>query len=237
MIELRKVRRIFGNGRAVAALDGLDLTIPGRTMLAVMGPSGSGKSTLLHLLGGLDRPTEGQVLLDGVDLGSLDEEARTRLRRDRIGIIFQFFNLLPSLSALENVELPLLLAAVPRQESASRAREAIAMVGLSARVDHLPDALSGGERQRVAIARAVVTRPALLLADEPTGNLDSATGEEILDLLRGIHRRSGATVVIVTHDDRIASRCDRIVRLRDGRLDGPTADLPVTRRDTADAPR
>jgi putative ABC transport system ATP-binding protein len=219
MIEIQGVRRLYGNGRTLAALDGIDLTIPDGTMLAVMGPSGSGKSTLLNLLGGLDRPTEGRILLDGADLAALDEEARTRVRRDRIGIIFQFFNLLPSLTALENVELPLHLASVPRREANSRARESLTMVGLSERVDHLPDALSGGEMQRVAIARAVVTRPSLLLADEPTGNLDSATGEEILNVIREVHAKLGSTVVLVTHDIRIAEHCGRVIHLRDGRID------------------
>jgi len=219
MIEMKDVSRVYAAGRLVSALDGLDLTIPTGEMLAVMGPSGSGKSTLLNLLGGLDRPTRGRILLDGVDLATLDEESRTLLRRDRIGIIFQFFNLLPSLSAIENVELPLLLASIPRREAAGRAAGALAMVGLSSRAEHLPDAMSGGERQRVAIARAVVTGPALLLADEPTGNLDSATGAEILEVIRDVHSRTGATVVIVTHDERIAERCDRVIRLRDGRLD------------------
>jgi len=218
VIELRGVRRLYDAGKVVAALDGIDLRIPAGTMTAVMGPSGSGKSTLLNLLGGLDRPTEGRILIEGVDLASLDEESRTRLRRDRIGIIFQFFNLLPSLTAIENVELPLLLASVPRRHASERARRSLALVGLEDRADHLPEALSGGERQRVAIARAIVTEPALLLADEPTGNLDTATGEEILDVIRDVHRRLGTTVVLVTHDMRIAAHCDQVIRLRDGRI-------------------
>ena len=231
MIEVRNARRIYGSGRSVAAIDGLSLTIPTGTMLAVMGPSGSGKSTLLNLLGGLDRPTEGQILFDGVDLASLDEEARTRIRRDKIGIVFQFFNLLPSLTAAENVELPLLLASVPRREAAERARESLALVGLAGRIDHLPDALSGGEKQRVAIARAIVTRPALLLADEPTGNLDSATGEEILGVVRDVHRTMKTTIVLVTHDERIAAHADRVIHLRDGKLADalPRAGAPAPR--------
>ncbi|MBI3448938.1 MAG: ABC transporter ATP-binding protein [Acidobacteria bacterium] len=226
MLELRKATRVYGAARSVTALDSVDLTIPTGAMLAVMGPSGSGKSTLLNLLGGLDRPTSGQVLLDGVDLAALDEEARTRVRRDRIGIVFQFFNLLPSLSAAENVALPLLLAGSTRAQAEARGRDALALVGLALRDDHLPDALSGGEKQRVAIARAVVTRPSLLLADEPTGNLDSATGEEILTVIRKIHREMGTTVVVVTHDDRIAAHCDGVIRLRDGRVE--TAPVTAT---------
>jgi len=230
MIELRRATRVYGAARAVTALDGVDLTIPAGAMLAVMGPSGSGKSTLLNLLAGLDRPTSGQVLLDGVDLAALDEEARTRVRRDRIGIVFQFFNLLPSLSAAENVGLPLLLAGVPRARAESRARETLARVGLALRDDHLPDALSGGEKQRVAIARAVVTAPSLLLADEPTGNLDSATGEEILAVIRKIHVETGTTVVVVTHDDRIAAHCDGVIRLRDGRVEAAPVVAAASRR-------
>src|SRR5882724_558286 len=230
MIELRRATRVYGAARAVTALDGVDLTIPAGAMLAVMGPSGSGKSTLLNLLAGLDRPTSGQVLLDGVDLAALDEEARTRVRRDRIGIVFQFFNLLPSLSAAENVGLPLLLAGVPRARAESRARETLARVGLAHRDDHLPDALSGGEKQRVAIARAVVTRPSLLLADEPTGNLDSATGEEILSVIRKIHVETGTTVIVVTHDDRIAGHCDGVIRLRDGRVEAAPVVAAASRR-------
>jgi len=219
VIELQAVRRHFTNGRIVAALDGVSLTIPDRSMLAVMGPSGSGKSTLLNLMAGLDRPTSGRILIDGTDLAALDEEGRTRLRRDRIGIIFQFFNLLPSLTARENVELPLLLGSASSAEARRRAGESLDEVGLTGRASHLPDALSGGERQRVAIARAIVTRPALLLADEPTGNLDSATGLEILGLLRGLPGRLGTTIVIVTHDRGIAEACERVIRLRDGRVE------------------
>lgn len=203
----------------VVALAGVSFAIDPGTVVAVVGPSGSGKSTLLNLAGGLDRPDGGRVRIDGQDLGALDDDALTRFRRDRIGFVFQFFNLVPSLSALENAMLPALLAGDRPAEVEARALTALEQVGLARRRAHRPDALSGGEMQRVAIARALVRDPPLLLADEPTGNLDSSTGAQILELLLGAaadHR----TVVLVTHDPAVAARADRVLTIRDGRLAG-----------------
>jgi putative ABC transport system ATP-binding protein len=184
------------------------------------GPSGSGKSTLLNLIGGLDRPTSGEIRIDGQAVASLADDDLTRLRRDKIGFIFQFFNLLPSLSCLENVALPLHLKGLPRREIDRRARELLELVQLGQRIDHLPDELSGGERQRVAIARALAFHPPILLADEPTGNLDTRTGAEILKLIHDLHDRLDATVLIVTHDMTVAESCPRTVTLRDARIAG-----------------
>ena len=188
-------------------------------MVSLIGPSGSGKSTLLNLIGGLDRATRGELLLDGAALSTLDDDGLTRVRRDKIGIIFQFFNLMPSLSCLENVALPLHLRGWPKKKIEERARELLDLVRLGERVDHLPDELSGGERQRVAIARALSVYPPVLLADEPTGNLDSATTVEILALIRDLHARLGATVLIVTHDRAVADSCERTIALRDGQIE------------------
>lgn len=187
-------------------------------MASIVGPSGSGKSTLLNLIGGLDRPSEGEVELDGETLARLSDDDLTRVRRDKIGFIFQFFNLLPTLSCLENVALPLHLRGWPRKKAQERARELLGLVRLSARMDHLPDELSGGERQRVAIARALSIYPPILLADEPTGNLDSSTGSEILKLIHDLHDRLGATVLIVTHDQTVAESCPRTIHIRDGKV-------------------
>src|SRR2546427_691252 len=187
-------------------------------MLSIMGPSGSGKSTLLNLIGGLDRPTEGEIEIDGEALSALTDDQLTRVRRDKIGFIFQFFNLLPTLSCLENVSLPLHLRGWPRQKVDARARELLDLVQLGHRLQHLPDELSGGERQRVAIARALSIYPPIRLADEPTGNLDTQTGGEILALVRDLHARLGSTVVIVTHDMTVAESCARTIALRDGRV-------------------
>ena len=184
------------------------------------GPSGSGKSTLLNLVGALDRPTSGEVLVDGALLAGLGDDDLTAVRRDKIGFIFQFFNLLPSLSCLENVALPLHLRGWPRRKAVDRARELLQMVQLGSRLDHLPEELSGGERQRTAIARALSVYPPIILADEPTGNLDTATGAEILALIRDIHARLGATVLIVTHDQTVAASCPRTITIRDGRVVG-----------------
>jgi putative ABC transport system ATP-binding protein len=216
----------------VNALAAVDLAVEVGEFLAVMGPSGSGKSTLLHLLGGLDQPSSGEVILDGQRLSELSDRQVTLLRRRRIGFVFQFFNLLPTLSAEENLGLPLLIDGQSlrghqaRTASASRAQrridELLALVGLSERRGHKPDQLSGGEQQRVAIARALVTEPAIVLADEPTGNLDSRAGEEVLRLLRSACDEQGQTIVMVTHDPRAASHADRIVFLKDGRVAGET---------------
>jgi len=218
MIDLEAVTKQFAGTRDVIALDAVSLTIPTGEMVSIIGPSGSGKSTLLNLVGGLDRPTAGQVSIDGERLSGLDDDALTRVRRDKIGFIFQFFNLLPTLSCVENVGLPLHLRGWPRKKVDARARELLGLVKLEHRLTHLPEELSGGERQRVAIARALSVYPPVLLADEPTGNLDTRTGDEILTLIRDVHDRLGCTVVIVTHDMNVAQSCQRTVALRDGRI-------------------
>jgi putative ABC transport system ATP-binding protein len=202
------------------ALDRIDLFIDRGEMVSIVGPSGSGKSTLLNLIGCLDRPTNGEILLDNKNVSHLSDDDLTRLRRERIGFIFQFFNLLPSLSCLENVALPLHLKGLRRKDTEARARELLGLVQLGQRVDHLPDELSGGERQRVAIARALAFSPPMLLADEPTGNLDTHTGADILALIRDLHERMRATVLIVTHDTGVAESCPRTVTLRDSRVVG-----------------
>jgi putative ABC transport system ATP-binding protein len=218
MIQLEGVTRRFEGKAGVTALDNTSLTIPRGQIVSIVGPSGSGKSTLLNLIGALDRPTSGDVRVDGESLARLSDDGRTRVRRDKIGFIFQFFNLLPTLTCLENVGLPLHLRGWSRKEVAARARELLELVHLSDRLDHLPDQLSGGQRQRVAIARALSIYPPILLADEPTGNLDTRTGQEILALIRDLHSRFGATVVIVTHDPAVAASCERTVTLRDGQI-------------------
>jgi putative ABC transport system ATP-binding protein len=218
MITLRHVSKQFAGKRDVTALDDLSLSIPRGELVSIVGPSGSGKSTLLNLVGGLDRATRGDVIIDGEPLGTLKDDDLTRVRRDKIGFIFQFFNLLPTLSCLENVGLPLHLRGWPRKKVDERARELLALVQLNHRLTHLPDELSGGERQRVAIARALSIYPPILLADEPTGNLDTHTGRDILALIRDLHARLGSTVVIVTHDVTVAESCERTVALRDGKI-------------------
>ena len=218
VIELDRVAKHFPGKRHVTALDNVTLAIPRGELVSVIGPSGSGKSTLLNLIGGLDRPTAGEVRVDGEALAGLTDDALTRVRRDKIGFIFQFFNLLPTLSCLENVGLPLHLRGWPRVKVRDRAAELLDLVQLSQRATHLPEELSGGERQRTAIARALSIYPPILLADEPTGNLDTQTGREILALIRDLHARLGSTVVIVTHDMNVAESCDRTITLRDGRI-------------------
>jgi putative ABC transport system ATP-binding protein len=218
MIALDRVTRQFAGKRDVIALADVTFSIPRGEMVSIIGPSGSGKSTLLNLIGGLDRPTSGDVFVDGAALAGLTDDELTRVRRDKIGFIFQFFNLLPTLTCLENVGLPLHLRGWPRRKVDERARELLDLVQLAHRLHHLPDELSGGERQRVAIARALSIYPPILLADEPTGNLDTHTGEEILSLIRDLHARLGSTVVIVTHDMTVATSCERTIALRDGRL-------------------
>ncbi|HTS66030.1 MAG TPA: ABC transporter ATP-binding protein [Candidatus Acidoferrales bacterium] len=220
MISLSGVSKFYNGKRRVVALDSVDLEIARGEMVSIVGPSGSGKSTLLNLIGGLDRPSAGDIRIDGQPVASLSDDDLTRLRRDKIGFIFQFFNLLPSLTCLENVALPLHLKGLPRRDIEKRARELLELVQLGARVDHLPDELSGGERQRVAIARALAFHPPVLLADEPTGNLDTHTGAEILSLVRDLHERLGATILIVTHDLTVAESCGRTVTLRDARIAG-----------------
>jgi putative ABC transport system ATP-binding protein len=218
MIDLDRVSKQFEGKRRVTALDAVSLTIPAGQMVSIIGPSGSGKSTLLNLIGGLDRPSSGQVRIDGAPLSGMSDDELTQVRRDKIGFIFQFFNLLPTLSCLENVGLPLHLRGWTRRKVDARARELLDLVQLGHRLQHLPDELSGGERQRVAIARALSIYPPILLADEPTGNLDTQTGGEILALVRDLHARLGSTVVIVTHDMTVAESCARTIALRDGRV-------------------
>ncbi|MGH9592818.1 MAG: ABC transporter ATP-binding protein [Bryobacteraceae bacterium] len=218
MILLRGVSKRFDGKRQVTALDGIDLSIAKGEMASIVGPSGSGKSTLLNLIGGLDRPSRGEIELDGQSLATFSDDELTRVRRDKIGFIFQFFNLLPTLSGLENVSLPLHLRGWPRKKIEELARELLELVQLTPRLEHLPDELSGGERQRVAIARALSVYPPILLADEPTGNLDTATGEEILRLIHDLHDRLGATVLVVTHDKSVAESCPRTIHIRDGRI-------------------
>jgi putative ABC transport system ATP-binding protein len=217
-IELDRVTKQFAGKRNVTALDAVSLAIPRGEMVSIIGPSGSGKSTLLNLIGGLDRASAGTVRVDGEDLSGLADDRLTKVRRDKIGFIFQFFNLLPTLSCLENVGLPLHLRGWARKRVDERARELLDLVQLSARMQHLPDELSGGERQRVAIARALSIYPPILLADEPTGNLDTHTGAEILTLIRDLHARLKSTVVIVTHDMNVARSCERTIALRDGAI-------------------
>ncbi len=218
IIELKDVRRTYGQGAScVQALKGISAGIEAGSLTAIVGPSGSGKSTLLNLLGALDQPTSGQVIVAGADLGTLDDNARTRLRRDKIGFVFQFFNLMPTLTAKENVMLPAKLAGRPSKELEARAEELLTRVGLGDRMHHRPDQLSGGEMQRVAISRGLIMDPPVLLADEPTGNLDSKTGREVMRLLRGaVDKRR--TVILVTHDPRIARVADRVLTIRDGEL-------------------
>jgi putative ABC transport system ATP-binding protein len=218
MISLQGVSKQFEGKRNVVALDNVDVHVGKGELVSVIGPSGSGKSTLLNIIGGLDRPTSGDVRIDGTSLNDLPDDELTRVRRDKIGFIFQFFNLLPTLTALENVALPLHLRGWPRAKARDRARELLETVLLGHRVDHLPEELSGGERQRVAIARALSVYPPIILGDEPTGNLDTRTGAEILTLLRDLHERLGTTIVLVTHDLGVADSCPRSIRMRDGKV-------------------
>jgi putative ABC transport system ATP-binding protein len=218
MIQLTNVSKSYRAGSAVLALSNVSLQIGPAERVAVSGPSGSGKSTLLNLICGLDEPTSGSVKIDGVDLSGLADDPRTRLRREKIGMIFQTFNLLPTLTAVENVALPLRLQGLAKKEAEQRAVSMLGRVGLKDRTDHRPDELSGGERQRVAIARAIIFRPPLLLGDEPTGNLDSATGGEILRLLDELQQEFKSTLLMVTHNTQAASYCNRIVTLHDGRI-------------------
>ncbi|MSO57112.1 MAG: ABC transporter ATP-binding protein [Acidobacteria bacterium] len=220
MIVLEHVSKHFEGRRRVTALEDINLDIPKGELVSIVGPSGSGKSTLLNLIGGLDRPTAGTITLDGQRLDGLTDDGLTTVRRDKLGFIFQFFNLLPSLSCLENVALPLHLRGWPRKKIEERARELLDLVKLTARLGHLPDELSGGERQRVAIARALSIYPPILLADEPTGNLDTQTGKDILGLISDLHVRLGSTILIVTHDMSVAETCQRTVTIRDGKIVG-----------------
>jgi putative ABC transport system ATP-binding protein len=218
IVETSKLRKWYPmDGSGVDALRDVTLAVEKGELVAVVGPSGSGKSTLLHLLGAMDTPTGGEVRLNGQDLAKLNDAARTRIRRHQIGFVFQTFNLLPTLSARENVEIAMRLAGVPARERRARAVDLLERVGLGSRAGHLPRQLSGGERQRVAIARALANRPALILADEPTGNLDSATGGSIIMLMHQLNH-DGQTIVLVTHNVEIADRAGRVLHMKDGQI-------------------
>jgi putative ABC transport system ATP-binding protein len=216
-LQAHNLRKAYGRGEnGVDAVRGVSVELTAGECVAVVGPSGCGKSTLLHLCGGMDRPTAGTVVVDGVPLSSLDDDGLTQLRRERIGFVFQFFNLLPTLTLGENIALPLLLAGVSAGEGAQRARACADRVGLAHRLHHYPAQVSGGELQRSAVARAVVHQPALLIADEPTGNLDTDNGRRVLDILRTLNDEIGVAVLLATHDQLIAASADRILWMRDG---------------------
>jgi putative ABC transport system ATP-binding protein len=220
MIRSIDVHKVYRQGKSeIVALAGVSLDVHEKEFVVIMGPSGSGKSTLLHLMGGLDHPTRGEIEIDGQIISRMPDREVTLLRRSKIGFIFQFFNLLPTLTGLENVMLPLILDGHPTKPARNRAEALLEAVSLASRRDHLPEELSGGEIQRLAVARALAFQPPILLADEPTGNLDSKTGEEILQLLRRINRENGCTLVMVTHNRDAAGYGDRIITLRDGKVE------------------
>ncbi len=223
MIDLENIQRIFPVGdQAVHALRDINLHIEAGEYVSIMGPSGSGKSTLLNLLGLLDRPSAGRYLLDGRDVTTLSDRQQAHLRRERIGFVFQFFHLVPRLTAAQNIELPMMLAGLPVDERQQRVRQALAGMGLGDRAGHRPDQLSGGQRQRVAIARATVMQPGLLLADEPTGNLDRASGKDVVEILESLQRR-GITLIVVTHDPELGERARRRLHMIDGAIVDDTA--------------
>ncbi|NDG84353.1 MAG: ABC transporter ATP-binding protein [Proteobacteria bacterium] len=220
LLTVKSLEKSYTRGEeAVHALRGVNLDIHEGQFVSIMGPSGSGKSTLLHLMGGLDRPTRGEVILKGESIAGMSDSELSLFRRKKLGFIFQFFNLLPTLSALENVCLPRLLGSESIKKIEPRARELLTLMGLENRMDHKPDQLSGGEMQRVAIARALISDPALILADEPTGNLDTKTGEAILGLLKEMSKTTGKTIVMVTHDPKAASYGNRLIHMKDGALE------------------
>jgi putative ABC transport system ATP-binding protein len=219
IISTQNLSKIFGSGATtVTALDHVNLSVNPGEFVAIMGPSGCGKSTLLHLIGGLDRPSDGHVVIEGTSIAEMNDDRLTELRRRKIGFVFQFFNLIPVLNAVENAALPLTLDGVKPAEAQKKAAEWLARFGLADRMSSRPDQLSGGQQQRVAIARALAAEPSLILADEPTGNLDTRSGDEIAGLLRDVAKKYGRTVVMVTHDPRIAAYADRIVFLKDGKV-------------------
>jgi len=218
LIEMHELTRVYQLGpQEIYALRGVDLIVRPGEYVAIMGPSGSGKSTLMNIIGCLDRPSAGKYILDGTPVESMNDDELAAVRNKKIGFVFQTFNLLARTTALQNVELPLVYAKMPRVERRQQAEEALAAVGLQDRMNHQPNELSGGQRQRVAIARALVNKPSLLLADEPTGNLDSQTGREILDLFRDLHDR-GNSIIMVTHEDDVAQEAKRVIHIRDGRI-------------------
>jgi putative ABC transport system ATP-binding protein len=219
IVEFEAVSKTYGRHPRVHAVTGVSFAIRSGETVAIMGPSGSGKSTILNLAAGLDTPSSGRVTIDATDLAALDDRKLTTLRRDKIGMVFQAFNLLPTLSAIENVSLPLRLRGTSTAEARTRAAQALSRVDLDERGSHRPDALSGGEQQRVAIARAIVTNPRVLLADEPTGNLDSKASAAVLSTLADLNRELGTTILLVTHDANAAALCRRVLRIADGRLD------------------
>jgi putative ABC transport system ATP-binding protein len=220
VLEAQNVKKSYHLGRVVVpALHGVSFDAKENEFLTIFGPSGSGKSTLLHLLGGLDRPDEGRVLIEGTDIFKLDDASLAELRLAKIGFVFQFFNLLPRLTALRNVELPLTIAGISDKETSERAKEMLRLVGLENRESHRPHELSGGEQQRVAIARALISNPKIMLADEPTGNLDTKTGWEIVQLMRRLNKEKLQTFVVITHDQQIAETADRIIYLKDGLIE------------------
>jgi len=230
VLQLRGVRKTYDAEEApIRALRGVDLTVDHGEFVAIVGPSGCGKSTLLSLVAGLDTPNGGEIVVGGESLSGKDENALARLRREHIGFVFQFFNLLEGMSAFENVALPALIAGLRRPQAERRARDLLDLLGLSEKAQELPPLLSGGQRQRLAIARALANEPTVVLADEPTGALDSEGGAEILELFRRLHE-SGQTILLVTHDDRVALAADRVVSMRDGRVDDAQADVVAVAR-------
>jgi len=221
ILQVRNIKKSYQMGKVVVpALRGISFDVEESEFLAVLGPSGSGKSTLLHIIGCLDRPDEGEILFEGINILSLTDDGLAELRLKKIGFVFQFFNLLPRLTALENVKIPLTLAGISDKEADERARNLLELVGLGKRLNHKPSELSGGEQQRVAIARALINNPKLVLADEPTGNLDTNSGWEIVSLMRKLNEELGQTFIVVTHDPQIAEAADRIIYLKDGLIEG-----------------
>jgi len=221
VIQVENLVKIYRLGKvSISALRGISFDVAKGEFMVVMGPSGSGKTTLLNLIGAIDKPTSGRIFIDGRDITTLGEGELTKLRRHKIGFIFQFYNLIPALTALENVELPMLTAGVSRKDTSKRAFQLLETVGLAERVGHLPDELSGGEQQRIAIARALANRPSVILADEPTGDLDTKTGMEVVQILYDTSKKENATVVVVTHDPMITEKADVILQMRDGQIIG-----------------
>lgn len=220
ILEVREVKKTYRMGNVlVQALRGVSFNVEQSELLTIFGPSGSGKSTLLHLMGGLDRPDNGEILIDGSNILKLSDDKLAELRLSKIGFVFQFFNLLPRLTALRNVELPLTIAGIPEEEATQRAKEMLGLMGLEARMNHRPAELSGGEQQRVAMARALINNPKIVLADEPTGNLDTKTGWEIVQLMKKLNKEKRQTFIVVTHDPQIAETADRIIHIKDGLIE------------------